>query len=329
MRTNTRAAWAALLTFLLLTTGKFTFAASVTSIAYVAQIQGAAMAQTSGSAPRALERFSPLFAGDVLTIADSGKVTARYVSTGQTQTYTPTDPPAQRRVAAPAAPSNDVKSRLLRAVFDDQRAGLAKASRNRQAAVRALGADDPLKAVLPRKETLRHNLTFTWQMTTPEPARITIYDSDNHLVWESEDVKENHLAYPADAPGLKPEKTYHWIVSRSKTEMSTSAEFKIASANVEKEVTRRLEMLKRIDFADAEEAGVTIAAMLIKSELYSNALQSLARLTEIPVSPLVHVLRFQAYESVGLKDFAKDEKDAQGKSGDAIKAQWQQAEVSP
>ncbi len=108
-----------------------------------------------------------------------------------------------------------------------------------------------------------------------------------------------------------------------------AGEFTIASAAGEKEIIRRLDMLKGVDFADAEEGDLTIAAMLIKFKLYSNALQALAPLTDKSVSPLVHVLRFQAYDRLNLKNFAHEEKLAQGNSGDVLKAQWQQAESLP
>ena len=331
MQARTRTAWAGLLIWVLaLASGSMARASEVSraSIAYVAQAQGKATAQSGAAAPRPLERFSPLFAGDMLTIPTGGKLMARFVSTGQTQTYTAADPPAQRRVALPAGPSNDVKSRLMRAVFDDQRAGLAEVSRNHQAAVRDL-APPPLVALLPRQATLRHNLTFTWRVEPSVPVQIAVYDSDDQLVWKARDVREDHIAYPADAPALTPKAVYHWTVSRSETEISAPVEFKIASEAREKEIARRLEMLKAVDFADAEEADLTIAAMFIKSNLYSNALQILAPLTDKSVSPLVHVLRFQAYEQIELKEYAWDEKLAQGKSGDALKAQWQQAESLP
>ncbi len=200
MQARTRTAWAGLLMWVLaLTTGSMARASEVgrASIAYVAQMQGKPTAQSGAAAPRPLERFSPLFAGDMLTIPAGGKLMARFVSTGQTQTYTPADPPAQRRVAPPTGPSNDVKSRLMRAVFDDQRAGLADASRNTQAAVRGV-PPPPLEALLPKKTTLQQNLTFTWRARTPGPVQIAVYDSDDVLVWQSQDVQEDHIAYPAN-----------------------------------------------------------------------------------------------------------------------------------
>lgn len=336
MQTKTYTNLAAFLALLVwMAGGRPAMAASAgASIAYVAQVQGKATAQSGTSAPRVLERFSPLFAGDALTLDKGGKLTARFVSTGQTQIYADTDPPTKRRVTAPIGPSNDVKSRLLRAVFDDQRAGLAKASRNVQGATRgAFEISEPFHALLPRKKVLLQNLAFTWRAQSADPVQITVYDSENTQIWQAKDIKANHFTYPADAPALKSGETYHWTVGRSGSEAVTDtslpATFTFVKAAQEKDMVERVDMLKSVTFTDAEEADMAIASQLFKAGLYSNVLQTLSPLTDKSISPMARMMRLHAYHALELKEDADAEKEAIGKSGDALKAQWLQAEGSP
>ena len=324
MKRVTRLLLYSLLLILAGTTGSRSAESRPEVIAYVALIQGHATARLEAQPERVLERFSPLYGGDRITVAAGGKITARYVQTDQTLILTSATPAATRHLTALPAVKNDTRTRLWLAISDAQRSSFSQAGRKARTAVRDGVVDlDRLETLTPRSQVLRDDVVFRWTGPRTWSYQVALYDASGHAICTSPSVSGTHWAYPASAPRLAPECEYTWSVWRTGRPDHVTSRFETVSAHDEHEIRARLSEIERFTFIDGEERRLTRAAYLEQQGLYANATEELTPLGEA-ASTLVHVLRWNAWDALHERNMACFEWKWMG-GGVPITVQWDEA----
>ncbi|GAB4490307.1 MAG: hypothetical protein OHK006_22980 [Thermodesulfovibrionales bacterium] len=249
-----------------------------------------------------------LEAGDSLRATGDGYATVVYASGGK-----------KVRVAAANSPlkiveprQQDAQAAKAQQVFRDITGFLAgKKTEQLSAPMAVRRLNRPLAIISPKNTRVLPGSrpVFEWMGPSRVYYRLRLVSSGTE-VWSSGQVVRTRLAYPEDAPALRPGGSYSWEVETADA-APVRAEFTVAGLEEKDALGRELSMIEpEQGNAVSATAAVLRYGILARKGFYAEARNVLLSAAAAdPDEPSLHILLAEYYRHVGLKDMAAEEED--------------------
>jgi len=141
--------------------------------------------------------------------------------------------------------------------------------------------------------TLDTRPVFKWRAVEGAPSyKIRLWNENDEQIWQSE-VTTPGVTYPADAPELKPNVEYLWMVTTAVNDTRFKAEgvFRILPADQREAVTKELSALQATEHGMDDDAttGVLRAEIYSRSGLWDDAINCYEKLARsFPDAAVIH-----------------------------------------